>query len=107
MGVYIGNGEVVEAKGHRYGVVKTKLSERPWTSYGKLKWINYEVEESMADLPELSLIDKINKIKEVMNIDDNTIQYNKFYKYGVEYIDKQYKVCVDAEKWRNLQKSEP
>ena len=62
--------------------------------------------EPMADLPELSLIDKINKIKEVMNIDDNTIQYNKFYKYGIEYIDKQYKVCVDAEKWRNLQKNE-
>lgn len=54
----------------------------------------------MADIPELSLVDKINKIKQVMNIDDNTIQYNKFYKYGVEYIDKQYKVCVDAEKWR-------
>ena len=56
--------------------------------------------EKMADMPELSLVDKINKIKQVMNIDDNTIQYNKFYKYGVEYIDKQYKVCVDAEKWR-------
>lgn len=59
-----------------------------------------EAYNNMADIPELSLVDKINKIKQVMNIDDNTIQYNKFYKYGVEYIDKQYKVCVDAEKWR-------
>lgn len=60
-----------------------------------------KVEKYMADVPEVSLVEKINKIKEVMNIDDNTIQYNKFYKYGVEYIDKQYKVCVDAEKYRN------
>ena len=59
-----------------------------------------KVEKYMADVPEVSLVEKINKIKEVMNIDDSTIQYNKFYKYGVEYIDKQYKVCVDAEKYR-------
>lgn len=58
----------------------------------------------MADIPEISLTEKIEKIKQVMNIDDNTIQFNKYYKYGIEYIDKQYKVCVDAEKWRNSQK---
>ena len=28
VGVYIGNGEVVEARGHSYGVVKTKLADR-------------------------------------------------------------------------------
>lgn len=100
VGVYIGNGKVIEARGHAYGVVETMLGSRTWTHYGKLKWIDYIEEDNMADVPELSLVDKINKIKEVMNIDDNTIQYNKFYKYGVEYIDKQYKVCVDAEKWR-------
>lgn len=56
---------------------------------------------NMADMPDVSLNEKIEKIKQIMNIDDNTIQYDKFYKYGIEYIDKQYKVCVDAEKWRN------
>lgn len=64
-----------------------------------------KVEETMADVPELSLNDKINKIKQVMNIDDNTIQYTCYYKYGIQYIDKQYAVCIDAEKWRNQAKN--
>lgn len=64
--MYIGNGEVIEARGHKFGVVKTRLSERPWTSYGKLKWISYEEEkkkmltldEAMYFLKEKGLIDK-------------------------------------------------
>lgn len=42
VGIYIGNGEVIEARGHSYGVVKTKLNERKWTSWGKLRWIEYK-----------------------------------------------------------------
>ena len=41
VGVYIGGGIVVEAMGHDYGVVKTKLSDRGWTSWGKCPWISY------------------------------------------------------------------
>ena len=42
VGVYIGNGEVIEARGHAYGVVKTKLAGRGWTSWGKCPFITYE-----------------------------------------------------------------
>lgn len=42
MGVYIGNGEVVEARGRKYGVVKTRLADRPWTSWGYCPYITYE-----------------------------------------------------------------
>ena len=42
VGVYIGNGEVVEAMGHAYGVVKTKLSGRGWAYWGKPDWISYD-----------------------------------------------------------------
>lgn len=42
VGVYIGNGEVIEARGHLYGVVKTKLDSRPWTEWGKLRWLEYK-----------------------------------------------------------------
>jgi len=45
IGVYIGNGEVVEARGHAYGVVKTKLKQRPWTDWGQPGWLEYEVEK--------------------------------------------------------------
>ena len=33
VGVYVGNGEVVEARGFYYGVVKTKLKARPWEDW--------------------------------------------------------------------------
>lgn len=40
-GVYIGNGEVIEARGTYYGVVKTQLKNRPWTHWFKSPWIEY------------------------------------------------------------------
>ena len=43
VGVYIGNGEVIEARGHEYGVVKTKLKSRPWKNWGKCPYISYTV----------------------------------------------------------------
>lgn len=49
VGVYIGNGKVIEARGHSYGVVETFLNNRPWTHYGKLDWIEYKEEEEMNE----------------------------------------------------------
>jgi len=56
MGVYVGNGEVVEARGRKYGVVKTKLANRPWTSWGYHPDIVYE-EPEQEDLAEVVAID--------------------------------------------------
>lgn len=42
IGVYIGNGEVIEAMGTSYGVVKTQLSERSWTAWLEIPYINYD-----------------------------------------------------------------
>lgn len=41
VGVYIGGGEVIEARGHEYGVVKTKLALRPWKWWGKCPYLSY------------------------------------------------------------------
>lgn len=41
VGVYIGGGYVIEARGHNYGVVKTKLSSRPWVNWGYCPYITY------------------------------------------------------------------
>ena len=41
VGVYIGNGEVIEARGHEYGVVKTKLARRPWKRWAFIDEIEY------------------------------------------------------------------
>lgn len=41
IGVYIGNGEVIEAQGTAYGVVKTQLKNRGWTKWLKIPNIEY------------------------------------------------------------------
>ncbi|MCR4615452.1 MAG: C40 family peptidase [Clostridiales bacterium] len=41
VGVYAGKGEVIEAKGFDYGVVKSKLSQGNWDKWGRLSWIKY------------------------------------------------------------------
>ena len=42
IGVYIGSGQVVEAMGTKYGVVKTELTGRGWTHWLKIPYINYD-----------------------------------------------------------------
>ena len=42
IGVYIGHGEVIEAMGTRYGVVKTQFAGRGWTHWLKIAYINYD-----------------------------------------------------------------
>ncbi len=49
VGVYIGGGFVIEARGHEYGVVKTKLSGRGWKWWGKCPWISYESDKKSED----------------------------------------------------------
>lgn len=52
VGVYIGNGEVVEAMGHAYGVVRTKVAGRGWAYWGMPEWIDYGAEEPyQPDVP--------------------------------------------------------
>lgn len=41
IGVYIGDGWVVESRGTKYGVVKTRLKDRPWTHWLKCPFIQY------------------------------------------------------------------
>ena len=41
IGIYIGGGEVIEAKGTRYGVVRTNLADGSWTHWLKISYITY------------------------------------------------------------------
>ena len=52
VGIYIGNGEVIEARGRSYGVVKTKLNARGWTSWGYHPDITYEEPKKEEPKPE-------------------------------------------------------
>lgn len=71
VGVYIGGGYVIEARGHDYGVVKTKLKDRPWTDWGKCPWIEYIVEAKPVNIDffpqytgkSVSLVDALEAVK--------------------------------------------
>lgn len=41
IGVYIGNGKVIEARGVNYGVVVTDIKDRPWQNYLEIPFVDY------------------------------------------------------------------
>lgn len=45
IGIYVGNGKVVEAMGTKYGVVKTNLADRSWSAWLEIPYINYNTGE--------------------------------------------------------------
>lgn len=87
VGVYIGNGEVIEARGHAYGVVKTKLKGRGWTSWGKCPYITYENNENTTPsstptpTPSKNTSVSKNKIDTVVEVQK---WLNETYKSGLE-----------------------
>ena len=56
VGVYVGNGNVIEAKGHNYGVVKTKLSATKWLKWGKVPYFNY------ISTPEILFLTRLYRV---------------------------------------------
>lgn len=42
IGVYVGNGQVIEAMGTKYGVVRTQLAERNFTHWLEIPYIRYD-----------------------------------------------------------------
>lgn len=41
VGIYEGKGNVIEARGHQYGVVRTRLKDRPWTHWARIPQLQY------------------------------------------------------------------
>lgn len=48
VGVYIGDGYVIEASGHAMGVVQTEFEGRGWGLWGTPRWISYEAAATPA-----------------------------------------------------------
>lgn len=67
VGIYCGAGRVIEARGFHYGVVETKLSERPWENWGKCPWIKYPDGSryfAACKRDETSIVDALKSIGE-------------------------------------------
>lgn len=74
IGVYIGNGEVIEARGSAYGVVRTRVKDRDFTHWFRLKDIAYIKEET----------ETVEKGK--MIVDGKECQVDMIRKDGVTYV---------------------
>jgi hypothetical protein len=55
VGVYIGGGYVIEARGFNYGVIRSALGQGGWDAWGKLKWIQYETGGNLVATRTLKL----------------------------------------------------
>ena len=67
VGIYIGGGKVIEARGFNYGVVETDIKNRPWESWGKCPWISYPESSvcfAKCDKNETSIVDALKSIGE-------------------------------------------
>ncbi len=58
--VYIGNGYVIEAKGHKWGVVKSKLKDRGFTHWGYCPWISYSKTDEKDNNVKIKYFKKYN-----------------------------------------------
>ncbi len=66
VGVYIGNGRVIEARGFNFGVVETALKSRNWENWGKCPWIEYPSGKNYfktCAYDETSIVDALKSIK--------------------------------------------
>ena len=56
VGLYIGNGKVIEASGTKTGVIITDITNTKWCEWGELKGVNYDstVKESNKETPTVS-----------------------------------------------------
>ena len=63
IGIYIGDGKVIEAMGTRYGVVETELDNGSWTHWLKVPYVTYveETEEETQPTTESSAAPTTNQ----------------------------------------------
>jgi hypothetical protein len=45
VGLYIGNGEVIEASSTESGVIKSKITNSKWAEWGELKGVDYSASQ--------------------------------------------------------------
>lgn len=76
IGVYVGNGNVIEFRGTKYGCVKTALTSRHWQYWGKLAGVTYidTIKQITVSLPVLSKDMRLSQVKTMQQL----LNANKF-----------------------------
>ncbi|WP_317855634.1 NlpC/P60 family protein [Chakrabartyella piscis] len=77
IGIYIGDGEIIEARGSAYGVVQTKVSERDFTHWFYITGIVYSNEEDEEEY----VVENITVI-----VDDVEVEMEGIFVDGTNYV---------------------
>lgn len=107
IGIYIGGGYAIEARGYKYGVVKTKVAGRGWTGWGKLADVDYSEVASGGGAKDMPLLKKgsegttVEKLQELLNADLGIALkvdgvFGRRTKKAVRNYQKKYKLKVDG-----------
>lgn len=102
IGIYVGDGLVVESRGTDYGVVLTKLEKRPWTGWGKLADVAYP--ETPVQKPTLrrgSKGEAVENLQETLNKKMGSAlkidgKFGPKTQKAVKTFQKKYKLKVDG-----------
>lgn len=90
VGLYIGNGEVIEAAGTVSGVIKSKLTDKKWKYWGELKGVDY----GASPQDEKPTLRKGSKGEYVVSL--QTALHNRGYDLGKCGIDGDFGSATDA-----------
>ena len=58
VGLYIGNGTVIEASGTKVGVITTEITNKKWNEWGELRGVNYGASSAPAQSIGTAVSDK-------------------------------------------------
>lgn len=66
IGIYIGGGKVIEARGYRHGVVLSELSSQAWKEWGYIDGVTYEKAEEPPEKEDKPTFKRLLKYKSTM-----------------------------------------
>ena len=68
IGLYVGDGLVVEAASTQQGVITTKITNKKWNEWGELKYVDYGEKQTVVDRRTIRFGSKGDDVKELQEL---------------------------------------
>lgn len=88
VGVYVGNGWVIEERGHTYGTVKTRLADRPWEKWLKHPDIEYVTDPKPEPKGDTCMVELPVLYKTTPTMKNESVRTVQIILNGKNYRDK-------------------